>query len=257
MRKETRFNLIFLGLFLGISLPGAAILFRAKLDPNARLMYMPPSVRKTLAYMVPHEAAGDVVRTQPAEVLNFVENLLEEDSGRRPLRLEAAGGREQPIISSGRHYELLDIQHVAPTVTIDVLLWSARKLPETPAPGSVEADGPWNAQITGVSTTALPEEIREVLREEGYTSPPGQVTRLRIECAWRGPADEQAPEQVPAQLIFDPNGSSDFLPSDRLQLPLPSTSAGPLEPAQVIRTSPAGHECDRVERLDRSSPLVL
>ena len=38
MKRETRVNLIFLIAFLAISLPGAVILFRKKLEPNARRM---------------------------------------------------------------------------------------------------------------------------------------------------------------------------------------------------------------------------
>lgn len=220
MKKETRHNLIFLVLFLAISLPGAAMLFRAKLDPDARIMYLPPSVRKTLAYMVPHATAGDVVRTQPAEVMRFVEERLMHGSPqRKPLRRDAAGGRQEPILSSGRNYELLDIQYLGGTVTVYVLLWNPGEGTQQHALGSVAIPGQWEGRIDSAKTRTLPEDIREVLREHGYTNPPSRVTWMKIQCIPRVPGVYALPDHVPPQLMFDPDDSSPFLPRDVLELP--------------------------------------
>jgi hypothetical protein len=60
VRRETRVNLIFLVAFLALSLPGAVILFRKKLDPGAPRMDQPDMMVTRLPYMAPLPAPTGV-----------------------------------------------------------------------------------------------------------------------------------------------------------------------------------------------------
>ena len=51
MTKESRLNLIFLTVLLVVLTPGAVILFRKKLEPTVRPMYLPDPVPRAVAYL--------------------------------------------------------------------------------------------------------------------------------------------------------------------------------------------------------------
>src|SRR5258706_12692966 len=75
MKQETRVNLIFLAIFLAISLPGAVILFKSKLDPSAAPMYLPDPVRQRLPYMAPQGTPDQVARVVRPLTGQWVEKL--------------------------------------------------------------------------------------------------------------------------------------------------------------------------------------
>ena len=82
MKRETRANLLFLALFLAVSLPGAVILFKKKLDPNASRMGMPEFVRRRLPYMAPLATPdSEVMRVIPPLTGAWVEELNREQGG--------------------------------------------------------------------------------------------------------------------------------------------------------------------------------
>lgn len=246
MRKETRFNLIFLALFLAVSLPGAAMLFRSKLDPEARIMYYPPSVRKTLAYMVPHETAGDVVRTQPREVMEFVAETGRSFGGREPLRATGAGGRIRPFLSNGRHYELLDIRPADEGVEVDLLLWHPRANPLDISTAAVDAGDDWEVRNVMGRQQAIPKPVRETMREAGYTKPPQTVALLRVTCRPRDDSDTGLAAVAPGRLRFSSSSDAPALVTDELEiasmLPLVQGRGKPIEdeprPSSSTRAAP-------------------
>src|SRR4051812_2971504 len=96
MTKETRANLIFLIIFLGISIPGAVILFMKKSDPLAGRMALPDSVRRRVPYMTPINAPdGALTRYIPPLTGQWVSRLAREQAGIDPV----AARHWRPIIS--------------------------------------------------------------------------------------------------------------------------------------------------------------
>src|SRR5258705_13554788 len=82
MKRETRANLIFLTAFLALTLPGAVILFKKKLDPRAPAMSMPDYVRRRLPYMAPQlSLAEQVVRFVPDLTGQWVTQLNRHRGG--------------------------------------------------------------------------------------------------------------------------------------------------------------------------------
>src|SRR5690606_35839031 len=129
------------------------------------------------------------------------------------------GGRREPVISQKRYYELLDMRPSGTGHTVWVLLWRPGELPQLRESGPVEASAGWDATITNTVSHPLPESLREVMREEGYTSPPSHARVLRVQVT-RTHIDADESPQPPEVLLFDPRSESEFLPLDRLPLPL-------------------------------------
>src|SRR4051812_9783512 len=98
MSKETRFNLIFLAVFLGISLPGAVILFKKKSDPLAGRMSLPDSVRRRLPYMSPLHAPDVVTRYVPPITGEWVTRISRAQGGIDEIFLR----KWRPVISDDR-----------------------------------------------------------------------------------------------------------------------------------------------------------
>src|SRR5690242_16988642 len=75
MRRETRANLLFLVIFLIVSVPGAVILFKKKMDPAAPPLFMPDYVKTKLPYMAPQRTPDSVVRYVPELTGQWVQQL--------------------------------------------------------------------------------------------------------------------------------------------------------------------------------------
>src|SRR5688572_33317835 len=80
MTRETRSNLIFLGIFLAISLPGAVILVKKKMRPGAAPapLSRPDPVRRQLPYMAPQVTSDKVVRYVPPMTRQWLMERSEE-----------------------------------------------------------------------------------------------------------------------------------------------------------------------------------
>src|SRR5438270_478817 len=98
MKHETRVNLIFLSLFLAISLPGAVILFKRKLDPAAAPMYLPDPIRQRLPYMAPQWMPDEVTRVIPPLTGQWVDELNRDNGGGAEVLLRD----RLPVLSDDR-----------------------------------------------------------------------------------------------------------------------------------------------------------
>ena len=78
MKKDSKYNLIFLVILLAVMVPGAVMLFRKKLEPTARPMYLPDPVRQTLVYISPYETPPGMTRSSPPHTRDWVtQNAVE------------------------------------------------------------------------------------------------------------------------------------------------------------------------------------
>src|SRR4051794_34934996 len=106
MKRETRANLIFLGCFLAISLPGAMILFKKKMNSSAPPMFLPDAVRRRLPYMAPVSTPDEVTRFIPDLTGAWVENVSREQGGPETILMRA----RKPVVSSDHLVQLVGIK---------------------------------------------------------------------------------------------------------------------------------------------------
>src|SRR6059058_3584016 len=98
MSRETRANLIFLVVFLAISLPGAVLLVKKKAEPGAPAMSMPDYVRQRLPYMAPQRTADSVIRVVPELTGEWVEQVNRGQGGGPAVLMKG----HLPLISDDR-----------------------------------------------------------------------------------------------------------------------------------------------------------
>jgi hypothetical protein len=185
VKRETRANLLFLAVFLGISLPGLVVLFKKKLDPQAPPMYLPDPVKTRLPYMAPVLAPPEVTRVIPEKAGRWVTELARRRAGQPEMLLEA----RHPVISVDRGLQLVGIQEASGRNTLSLLAWSE----EYPAVASqyqvaVECGGkPRAAKMVGAEEVAVPSEVRTELIYGGYAKPPRRVVWLTAEVEGAAP----------------------------------------------------------------------
>src|SRR4051794_39962704 len=108
MQRETRANLIFLGVFLMVSIPGAVVLFRKKLDPASPPMFMPDFVRRRLPYMASQQSPQQVVRYVPELTGNWVTEITRERAGGSAVL--TVGRQQQPLVSDDHLIQVAAMQ---------------------------------------------------------------------------------------------------------------------------------------------------
>ncbi|MEL7239601.1 MAG: hypothetical protein AAGK78_12140, partial [Planctomycetota bacterium] len=124
MTKEVRNNVIFFALFMAISLPGAVMLFKKKLDPEAAPMYLPKPTPNEAAYMHPIEVPTRVARVMPAGVEAWTDGLTATYFAQLQPNLDAL-----PPMSERRVVEVL----AASENEVGLLIWADAGLLESDA----------------------------------------------------------------------------------------------------------------------------
>jgi len=189
MKRETKFNLIFLGAFLAISIPGAVMLFIKKLDPNASRMSMPDPVRKRLPFMTPPGRPGEELgRYVPEQAGAWLDGLTMQESGERMLLWN-----HRPAISEDRLFQVMNVKPGDPG-QMALIVWT----PECEAVAShfalqCEQDGKMtDCEIVSIKEMPIPANVRKELVGSGYNKPPQRViwmnARAPVEMDARQPA---------------------------------------------------------------------
>jgi hypothetical protein len=168
MKRETRLNLIFLAAFLAISLPGAVILFRKKLDPNASRMTMPDAVRRRLPYVTPFATASDVRRYVPPMTGEWVERL----AGGPMLTRDGL-----PLMSEDYLLQAVTATPNGSETDVGLILWDSRASAEA-ADLAISVDNR-PGRIIRVESVLLPAEVRQELLSGGYPQPPHHIIWIK------------------------------------------------------------------------------
>jgi hypothetical protein len=172
MTRETRLNLIFLGVILAIMLPGAVMLFRKKMDPTSPPMFMPDYVRRRLPYMAPQEAPTGVVRVIPDATGAWVERVNRERGGGGPVLLED----RRPVVSDDHTVQVTGLKNTGSGTTLDLIVW-------TPATRISVTCGDQNAKIVKVENVPMPSEVKKELMNWGVVRPPHTVVWVEAQFA--------------------------------------------------------------------------
>ncbi len=177
MKRETRANLIFLTAFLALTLPGAVILFKKKLDPRAPAMFMPDYVRRRLPYMAPQ-------LSPPEQVVRFVPDLtgqwvtqLTRDHGGAGAQVLMHGHQ---AITTDDH--LIQIVSLAPA-TVNLIAWDDRYGADRQQYSiSITSGAKTSAgQVRSAEKIPMPPEIKRELMDAGVIRPPAAITFLTVE----------------------------------------------------------------------------
>jgi len=169
VERQTRANLVFLAFFLAVSLPGAVILFKKKLDPSAPRLDQPDPVLRRLPYMTPLPVPPGMKWIVPDRTFQWLRLLSQQMSGTLPYSAAPPGPEWEPVISRDHRLQVLTLSDRR----LGLLVWKSDLEPR-PALFSVRA-GDAEIQVTGTQEELVPEEVRRELVVLGYTKPPKNV----------------------------------------------------------------------------------
>jgi hypothetical protein len=173
MKRDTRLNLIFLVLFLAVSVPGAVKLFKKRLDPAAPPLFMPDYVRRRLPYMAPQRTPPQVARYVPDKTGEWVADLTRQQGGGAVLM-----HARQPIVSDDHQVQLaIMTPQEGGKGTLGLIVWdpsfgrTASSFNVSVKVGEQTLDAP----VTLVRSVGVPEAVKKELMYEGVVRPPHEV----------------------------------------------------------------------------------
>jgi hypothetical protein len=182
VKRETRINLLFLTLFLAISLPGAVILFKKKLAPGAARMDQPDAIVRQLPYMAPIPVPPGVKWIVPPRTRQWLENLNRRFGNGDLLSASDDPQRWQPVISDDHVVQEVSVGQSSTGVTISLLIWD-------PSLESDSADYSFTAKVDGQSVpariqssqpVAVPDEMKRELMSLNLIRPPAKVIWIEV-----------------------------------------------------------------------------
>jgi hypothetical protein len=178
MLRETKLNLIVLGLVVAVLSPGAVMLVKKKMKPTVRAAWMPESVRKTMAYMVPGEVPPGMERVNPERCAAWVHQLmLERSMGSVSLPVDREG---LPLVSAKGSFQLLAVSRDEGLPHVVILAWDERQN-ETAADWSLRSGSEViDAKYVHRESIEVPDLVREELGENGLLRPPKRVAWVEI-----------------------------------------------------------------------------
>jgi hypothetical protein len=172
--RETRANLLFLGLFLAISLPGGVILFKKKLDPSLRPSYLPPQMPTRIPFNDPREGPR-LERYVPPQTGQWVN----EQARAHGLQDAPFSPALPPLMSERRRIQVVGARDDSDGLILSLLLWDeppAEKISVT-----ARRDGrTFNGVATDTTVIGIPENVRRELIVAGFAQPPKHATWLTV-----------------------------------------------------------------------------
>lgn len=165
-------------------MPGAVILFRKKLNPNARPIFMSDEMEHRLPYMAPGPTPPGRVRVVPPATWAFLQKLVSQKTGEKQVASEsAANGEPTPILSEDRQLQVVAIRKNGDKAIVDIVSWDAAASEEEAKYfASIEVNGrSEEAQVAKVEAVALDESVRRDLMNFGEIMPPKRVVWIEID----------------------------------------------------------------------------
>lgn len=179
MKRETRANVLFLALFLAVSLPGAVILFKKKLDPDASRMGMPEFVRRRLPYMAPLPTPdSEVIRVIPPRTGAWVAELNRNEGGGLPVLMN---GRV-PVTSSDRIVQVTGLTDGPAATRVFLLIWEGGYGVDASQYRVVARSGgdSFPGRVIVARAIPMPTQVKRELMSGGYVKPSPEVVWLDV-----------------------------------------------------------------------------
>lgn len=216
MTREARANLIFLAIFLVVSIPGAIILVRKKMDPLSRPMWIPDGRLTRLVYIDPTDAPPTMPRMAPAITSAWVADEARARFGITivPMLL-MEDGSTTPVISDSRYFQLLGTKRIGSSFTIHLLVWNLPRGSGTPDVSITRLLNPTDQSSRmpvpfTIQPAQIPADVKRDLQDSGFPKPPQHVL-------WMEATLTDAPTATELKLLF--NGTMDQQPfSDTLTI---------------------------------------
>ena len=209
MTKETRSNLIFLAILIAVLLPGAVLLVRKKLSPDARRADLPDAVPTTVTFMDPQPTPPGMRRVAPPKTMQWLAKMIEENAGHQAIRdLYDTDGL--PLMSDDKTFQLAAVREESGAIRMWLLAWD-------PDDADFFRGAHWtlvgkDARGEGVGKSfeqiPIPDPIRDELGENGLLKPPKTLCLREIEfplvnsSTWRITAEANRRSD---QLVFVPS----------------------------------------------------
>lgn len=167
MTRETRINLIFITILCLLLIPGGVILFRAKLDPNARRMFKPDIIRQDSVYINYDDHRPNSPRIVPPLTGQWVQQQAQRliHPEVRPNLYWLKG-----IASENYRFELAAIASSDETGSfLAILTWD----PNMVDPVFTIDDQP--VTLINHFTIEVAPKVRHELQTEGFVQPPAHI----------------------------------------------------------------------------------
>jgi len=184
VKRDTRINIWFLAIFLAVCLPGAVILFRKKLNPNARPIFMSDEMEHRLPYMAPGPTPPGRVRVVPPGTWAFLQKLGSQKTGEKQVASEsAANGEPTPILSEDRQLQVVAIRKGSGKAIVDLVSWDDGSSEEAAVySASIETNSHSEAaKVTAVEAVLLDESVRRDLMNYGEIMPPKRIVWMEMD----------------------------------------------------------------------------
>lgn len=184
MTRDTRVNIWFLAIILAVCLPGAVILFRKKLNPNARPIFMSDEMEHRLPYMAPGPTPPGRVRVVPPGTWALLQKLVSQKAGEKQVASEAAAnGEPTPILSQDRQMQVVAVRKSRGKTIVDLVSWddgSSEQAAKYSA--SIEVGGQSEEEkVAAVEVVPLDQSVRRDLMNYGEIMPPKRIVWIEIE----------------------------------------------------------------------------
>lgn len=182
MTRDTRNNLIFLAILLPALIPGGIMLFKAKLDPEAKRMFQPDFVRKEVVYNNYDDQRPTTERLVPPMTSQWLRSEAHDmlhPTAQSKLTFHTG------LASKEHRFEVVGIASSAESGTsVLTVLWD----PNMTSPAFVLGDEPM--AIVATFTKELPPAVRKELQKAGFVKPPANVRAYLVQ------SKKSAPDQT-------------------------------------------------------------
>jgi hypothetical protein len=187
MKKEIKINLIFIVILLLLCAPGAFILVRKKLNAEASYTW-PDEIRKKWAYMDPVVNARSLPRFTPPKTGVWVSEAMNSLIKSPGLVSLVPTSRFDAIMSEGLDFQLCAHSPTEGNRRLTLLGWNKihKDIKDQFEFSATTASGKTvRGNIEGLKRLMLHVDIREELRDAGYTNPPPSAV-VWIEVQFEG-----------------------------------------------------------------------
>jgi hypothetical protein len=208
MKKEAKWNLVFIVILVVALIPGAVILVKKKLDPSSHRMGGPDPVRKTTAYIDPFpDLPEDFRRLVPPGAEAWTGSLVAQ-RGRERLSYKG-----QPVVSEARCFEVLSFTRENNGVEFIALIWN---LPQDKPPAAIKAKAavgkePVEPLVLKHETLSIPAGVREEFRSAGFIKPPAQAELVIAQFPDLPDPTLHKPAELMLQVLDDSPAKPDFV----------------------------------------------
>jgi len=209
MSRETRLNLIFLAVILVLLLPGAILLWRKSIAPDAPRRDLPDAVPTTVTFMDPQPVPPGMRRVAPPKTMQWFAQIVRERAGHQAIT-DLTDSDGLPLMSDDKTFQLAAVREAPPATRLWFVFWD-------PADADFFRGAHWTLAThdqrlegagKGYEEITIPNGVRDELGANGLLKPPKILAWREVEFpaagagTWRITAEASGRSD---QLVFVPS----------------------------------------------------